>query len=385
MLKKALAGRKRCWAWIAFLFIVMGVSAACYVRQLTVGLGITGMGRDVSWGLYIAQFTFLVGVAASAVVVVLPYYLHDYKAFGRITVLAEFLAVAAVAMCGMFIVADMGRPDRVFFILLHPTPGSVMFWDMLVLNAYMVMNILIAWAVLGAERNEVPPPRWVKPLIYLSIPTAISIHTVTAFLYAGLPGRHLWLSAILAARFLASAFSSGPALLILLCLIIKRLSRWDPGVEAIRLLARILTYALLANLFFLLIEFFTAFYSRIPEHMQSLQYLYFGLEGHGNLVPWMRASVLLAVIATVLLIIPRARLNEGILAVACAAVFFSIWIEKGLGLVVGGFIPSPLEKIVEYSPTGPELFITFGVWAAGALILTILYKIAIAVKEELSA
>jgi len=345
-------------------------------------LSITGMGRDVSWGFYISQFTFLVGVAASAVMVVLPYYLHDFRAFGKITILGEFLAISAVSMCVLFIFVDMGQPFRIFNVFLHPSPNSMMFWDTVVLIGYLLLNLFIGWATLGAERKGVAPPAWSRPLIYISIPWAVSIHTVTAFLYAGIPGRHLWLTAIMAARFLASAFASGPALLILLCMIVRRYTRFDPGREPIQALGKIVAYAMTINVFFIALEFFTAYYSGIPSHSHSLEYLFFGLEGHGSLAPFMWTSMGLAALALTLLINPSTRHNERWLATGAAAVFFSTWLDKGLGLVVGGFIPSPFESITEYSPTVPELMISLGVWAIGFLILTLLYKITVAVREE---
>jgi [DsrC]-trisulfide reductase subunit P len=382
MLEKALVGSRRYYGWTAFLIVLIGIGFFFYLKQLNYGLGITGMSRNVTWALYIAQFTFLVGVAASAVMLVLPYYLHNYKAFGKITILGEFLAVSAVIMCLTFIIVDLGQPTRAFNIVLYPTPSSILFWDMIVLNGYLLLNIVIGWTVLAAEQRSIPPPKWVKPFIYISIPWAISIHTVTAFIYAGLPGRSFWLSAIMAPRFLSSAFASGPALLILLCLILRRFTKFDAGKEPIQMLAKIVTYALIISIFFVLMEIFTVFYSQIPEHMQSFKYLFAGLEGHHRLVPWMWSAVVLAGLAVILLINPRTRKNEALLAVACVAVFVSLWIEKGLGLVVTGFIPSPLEKITEYSPTGPEILITVGVWSMGLFILTVLYKIAVSVKEE---
>jgi molybdopterin-containing oxidoreductase family membrane subunit len=382
MLEKALSGNRNYWLWILCLLAVIGLGFLFYLHQLREGLTVTGMSRDVSWGFYVAQFTFLVGVAASAVMLVMPYYLHDYKKFGKIVILGEFLAVSAVSMCVLFIFVDLGQPFRVMNVLLHPTPNSVMFWDMIVLMGYFMLNIIIGWTTLGAERKGVPAPEWVKPLIYLSIPWAVSIHTVTAFLYAGLPGRHLWLTAIMAARFLASAFASGPALLILLCLIVRKLSKFDPGKEAIQTLAKIVTYAMITNVFFLLLEFFTAFYSRIPGHMHSLQYLFFGLHGHGKLIPFMWTFVVLAIVGISLLIVPAWRSKENLLAIAAGSIFVSTWLDKGMGLVVGGFIPNPFESVVEYAPTGPEIMITLGVWAIGFLILTILYKVAVGVKEE---
>jgi len=383
MIEKALSGSKKYYGWLLFLSIIVLIGAANYLRQLEYGLGITGMSRDVTWALYIAQFTFLVGVAASAVMLVVPYYLHDYKAFGRITILGEFLAVASVIMCLTFIIIDLGQPARAFNMILYPTPSSILFWDMVVLNGYLLLNILIGWTVLDAERKNMHPPKWIKPLIYISIPWAVSIHTVTAFIYAGLPGRSFWLTAIMAPRFLASAFASGPALLILLCLILRRFTRFDAGKEPIQALAKIVTYAMAISIFFVLMELFTAFYSQIPEHMQQFIYLFSGIEGHNALVPWMWTSAILAFVAVILLVNPRTRKSEPILALACGAIFVSLWIEKGLGLVVTGFIPSPLEKITEYAPTQPEVAITLGIWALGFLILTVLYKVAIEVKEEL--
>jgi len=384
MLEKALKGNKQYYGWIAVLLAIIGVGFVCYLWQFQFGLGITGMSRDVSWGFYIAQFTFLVGVAASAVMVVLPYYLHNYKAFGRITILGEFLAVASVTMCILFIFVDLGQPTRVFNVLLHPTPNSVLFWDMIVLNGYLFLNIIIGWNVLEAERNNVAPAAWLKPLIYLSIPWAVSIHTVTAFLYCGLPGRGFWLTAILAPRFLSSAFAAGPAFLILLCMLVRKLTKFDPGREQIQSLAKVVAYAICINVFFFLCEVFVVFYSRIPEHMDHFKYLFVGLHGHGALVPWMWASMILMVVSIILLVNPATRKNETTLVAACITVFIGTWIDKGLGMISGGFVPNPLHHVNEYVPTIPELAISIGVWAIGFLVLTALFKIAVSIKEEVS-
>jgi molybdopterin-containing oxidoreductase family membrane subunit len=382
MLEKALSGSNRYWAWVFFLLAVIGIGCLAYMKQLTEGLGITGLSRDVSWGLYIGQFTFLVGVAASAVMLVIPYYLHDFKKFGKIVILGEFLAVSAVIMCVLFIMADMGQPMRVANILLHPTPGSIVFWDVVVLNGYLLLNLVIGWTTLGADRKGVKPPDWVKPLIYLSVPWAVSIHTVTAFLYAGIPGRHFWLTAVMAARFLASAFAGGPALLIILALIVRKYSKFDPGTEAIQAIGKIVTYAMFANVFLLGLEFFTAFYSNIPGHIHPFHYLYVGINGHTKMVPLMWMSSILAVIALAILVFPNMRRNESVLAFACVSLFTSLWIDKGFGLIIGGFVPNMFEGITEYWPTFLETLITLGVWGIGFLVLTVLYKVAIAVREE---
>jgi len=384
MIEKALRGNSKYWGWIGFLFIVIFVGLLFYLRQFGYGLGITGLNRDVTWGLYIAQFTFLVGVAASAVMVVLPYYLHNFKAFGKITILGEILAIASVMMCMTFIFVDMGQPLRITNVFLYPSPNSLMFWDTIALGGYLVLNVIISINVIASEKKGAPPPGWIKPIIILSIPWAISIHTVTAFLYSGLAARPFWMTAILAPRFLASAFSGGPALLILLVFLLRKFTRFDPGREPIQKLGLIVTYAMTLNVFFVLMEIFTAFYSGIPEHLDHFKFLYVGLHGNTTLVPWMWVSSILAVISLALLYIPKTRNNEAVLGFACVTVFLSIWIEKGLGMIITGFVPNPLGEVTGYWPTFTETMITIGVYAAGALAVTILYKATLSVRGEVS-
>ena len=382
MLEKAITGDKKYWGWIGFLLLLIAVGFGAYLRQYSQGLTMTGLSRDVSWGFYIAQLTYLVGVAASGVMLVMPYYLHDHHAFGKITILGEFMAVGAITMCLLFVLVDLGQPMRMMNMIFYPTPNSVLFWDMVVLNTYMFLNIIIGWNVLQAERKGVHYQGWVKPLIYLSIPFAVSIHTVTAFLYAGLPGRHFWLTAIMAPRFLAGAFCAGPSILLLIVFFLRRFTSFDAGQKAIRSLAVIITYAMVLNVFFLLLELFTAFYSQVPGHMHAFQYMFAGLHGGHNMVPVMWASVILAAIVLILLIPPKFRNNDKILIPALIMLVLSTWLEKGVALVVTGFIPNPLEHVNEYAPTLNELVISMGVYAVGALIVTVLYKIAIDVKAE---
>ena len=388
MIEKTLKGKPAYWIWLAFLGTFVAIGAACYVRQYIFGLALTGMSRDVSWGIYISQFTFLVGVAAGGLMLVLPYYIHDYKAFGKLTILGEFLAISAIIMCLMFIMADLGQPLRGLNMILHPTPNSMLFWDMVVLLGYLTLNVLCGWVILTAERKGTHPPKWIYFFVYVSIPFAVSIHTVTAMLYCGLPGRHFWLSAIIAPRFLASAFAAGPALIVVACLIMKRVANFDAGKEALAKLSTIIMYAAIINTFFVILEFFVGYYSNVPGHIHSLQYLFFGLEHHGhvynNLVPFMWGSVFLNFAGLGLL--AYMKFNEwtdGMLGAACVMIFFALWIDKGLGFVLGGFVPNMLDQVVEYYPTANEVGITIGIWAAGFFLVTVLYKIAVGVEHEI--
>lgn len=384
MIEKSLKGDHIYWAWVAFLLVMIGIGFIAYMRQWDLGLGITGMGRDISWGLYIANFTFLVGVAASGVMVVLPYYLHNFKVFARITIFGEFLAVAAVTMAMLFIFVDLGQPARVFNIILYPSPHSVLFWDMIVLSLYLILNIIIGWRTLEAEHQEEAPPIWLKPLVLISIPLAFSIHTVTAFIFSGLGARPFWLTALLAPRFLASAFASGPAILIIMCIIMRRFAKFDIGQEATQKIALIITYALSIHIFFFLVEIFTVFYGGIPEHVHHFEYL-LGRGGQSILTISAWISLVLIWIAFLLMINPQTRKTEGTLIYALLAVIIAVWIEKGLSFIVPGFIPSPLGEIARYSPTLAEIFITIGVWSVGILILTVLYKVTVSIKKGMAS
>ncbi len=383
MLELALRGSKRYYAWLAFLMVLIGIGSMAYLNQLMVGLETTGMGRDVSWGFYISQFTYLVGLAASGVMIVLPHYFHNYKANKHMVIFGEFMAIAACIMCLLFIVVDIGQPTRMLNVILHATPNSVLFWDMLVLNGYLGLNLMVGWLCLQADRNNLPHPKWLKPFIYTSIIWAFSIHTVTAFLYQGLPGRHYWLTAILAARFLASAFCAGPAILLLVMMVVEKFTSFKMAKNALKTLVKIIAYAMCVNMFFFGLEVFTAFYSNMPGHMHPIVYLFAGDHGHHEMVALMWTFIGLAALAITLLVTPKLRNNMKLLPYTLIILVVATWIDKGLGLLIGGLSPNPFGGITPYWPTGKELLVSMMVYAIGALIVTVLFKIATDVKEEM--
>ncbi|WP_018124993.1 sulfate reduction electron transfer complex DsrMKJOP subunit DsrP [Desulfovibrio oxyclinae] len=383
MLERALKGSPRYYGWIGFLLVIIAIGGAVWINQLMEGLQITGMSRDVSWGFYISQFTYLVGLAASGVMIVLPYYFHKYKPNKHMVIFGEFMAIAACIMCLLFIVVDIGQPQRMLNVIFHPTPNSILFWDMIVINGYLFLNILCGWVCLEHDRMRLPHPKWVKPFIIISIVWAFSIHTVTAFLYQGLPGRHYWLTAILAARFLASAFCSGPAILLLVMKLTEKFTNFQMPKKALHTLTTIITYAMVVNMFFFLLEIFTAYYSQLPGHTHSITYLFAGEHGHHELVPFMWTFIIFAAASLALLIPPKLRKNQKILPWALGILIIATWLDKGLGLLIGGFNPTPFGTITPYWPTGKELMISAMIYAVGALVVTVLFKIATSVKEDM--
>lgn len=382
-LKQVFTGSRNYYMWLGFLGVLMLLGWGTYLLQLKEGLIITAMRDQVSWGFYLSNFTFLVGVAAAAVLLVVPAYIYDFKPIKEIVLFGEILAIAAISMCIMFIMVDIGRPDRVWHILpffgTMNWPASLLAWDVLVLNGYLAINLAVVLYVLyRVAHNQEYSMAVVKPLVILSIPWAVSIHTVTAFLYNGLPARPFWNASILAPRFLASAFCSGPALMLIIFQIIRKISPVEIEDKAINKIAELIAYAMGFNLFLFGAEVFKEFYSG-TIHMAPLQYMYFGLHGHSNLVPWLWTALIFNIVAFFLFMSPRARENVLTLNLACVLVITGVYIEKGMGLVVPGFIPGALGEIYEYSPTNPEILITIGIWATGAFLYTLMMKFAVPV------
>jgi Ni/Fe-hydrogenase subunit HybB-like protein len=377
-------GGRLYWSWIGALWAVIVVGGVFYARQLTHGLMVTGMTDQVSWGAYIANFTYLVGVAAAAVMLVIPAYIFDREDVKHVVLVGEGVAVAAVFMAMLFVVVDLGRPDR----LWHMVPGlgrfnfpaSMLAWDVFVLNGYLILSLAIPFYILFSRyRGREPRLGVYFPWVLLSIAWAIAIHTVTAFLFSANPGRPFWHTAVLAPRFLASAFTSGPALILLALQVIERTTPYRVRSSVHDFLAIVVTIALQISLFLFGVEFFTASYAVTEEH-HSATYLYWGLHGARRLVPWIWSAVALNLTAVTVLSIHALRRRRWLVNGACALAVVGVWIEKGMGLIVPGFVPTPLGEIVEYAPTWAEVFVSLGIWAFGILVFTLLTKVALAVE-----
>lgn len=382
MLEKSFHGNKKYWTLVFIMSFFILIGLICFIYQLKYGLILTGLTRDVPWGFYISQFTYFVGIGAAGVIVVLPFYIHNRKDFANITILGEFMAVASVMTAMLFIFVSMGKPSRVFNVIIYATPHSIIFWDFVVLMTYLFLNLIIGWSVLDLKRNEAYPPKWVKVLIYISIPWAPLIHIITAFLYSGLPGKEYWHTAIMAPRFLSSAFASGTSLLVLLSLIIKRNTHFDVGEKVLQTLTTVITYAIIINVFFFICELFTVFYSQIPDDMNHFKYLFSGINGYSKMVFYMWSSIIFMLLAILLLLTPYFRRKRSLNIFAFIFIIIGTWIDKGIGNVTGGFIPNSFGYVNEYWPTSFEILLSLGVYASGFLVLTVLYKIAIEVDNE---
>jgi molybdopterin-containing oxidoreductase family membrane subunit len=374
-----LKGGAKFYTWMACLAVLIVGMLYVYYLQNTDGLIVTGMTSQIHDGLYFANLVFLVGVAAGAVTIVFPAYVYHHEGMHKVTVLGEMLAITAVIMVMMFVFAHMGRPDRLWHMIpiigIFNFPGSMLAWDVLVLNGYLVLNMICGFYYLWKKYTGQPVnKKFFMPLVYISIVWALSIHTVTAFLISTMPSRPMWHHSMMPIRFIATAFAAGP------CLIIRNNTKMWVEDSAIKLLATIVTWCLGIAIFLTLSEIVVELYAR-TEHANGLYYLMFGLHGLTSLVPWFWSSVALMIGSFVLFLIPSIRNNMKRLPIPCVMAFSGIWIEKGMGLIVPGFIPTPIGEVTEYYPTFVEVLMTIGIWAFGFFILTILLKGAIGILQ----
>ncbi len=383
-LRLVLRGNRAYWAWIAGLLVLIASGVLAYGNQVRTGLVVTAMRDQVSWGFYIGNFTFLVGVAAAAVVLVIPAYVYNWKPIREIVIYGELLALSAIVMCLLFVTVDIGRPDRFWHLmpgLGHLNfPRSLLAWDVLVLNIYFLLNFTIVTHILyKAYHGHHYNPGLVVPLVLLSIPMAVGIHTVTAFLYNGLAARPYWNSSILAPQFLASAFCSGPAILLVVLQLLRKFTSFEIQDEAIHKIAELMAYAMFLNLFLHGAEAFKEYYSD-TEHLLFTRYWYEGLDAHRTLVPYAWSAVTLNVAAFLLFITPRTRRHWVTLNIGCLATYAGCYIEKGMGLIIPGLTPDVLGEIYQYYPSLTELRVAAGVFALGFLVFTLMLKVAVPIS-----
>lgn len=364
--------------------MVLGVYA--YSVQAGQGLSATGMTNIVSWGLYISNFTFLVGVAAAAVMLILPAYIFRDKDFHKVVIIGEGVAVGALVMCLMFILVDLGGPLRVWHMIpligLFNWPSSILTWDVIVLNGYLALNLLVPLYILFCQYNhEKPDEKKYRPFVILSIFWAIAIHMVTAFLYEGLPARPFWNNPLMGPRFLASAFAAGPALITMVLVIIHSATRFKIETQIFNKLRLIIVIAAIINLIMLFSEIFKEFYFP-THHSKAAIYLFFGLDGHHSLVPWIWTSMTINLLGTLTLAFNPGNNNPKVLFGASILLFLGIWIEKGIGLIVPGLIPSPMGEVIDYTPSWVEICVTLGITALGILVVTMLIRPALIIEER---
>ena len=367
------------YVWMFALSVIALLGLNAYCKQFVYGMGVTGMTDQVSWGLYIANFAFLVGMAAAAATLVIPVYIYRNRELSDLVIFAHLFAVAAIIMALLFVVVDLGRPDRFHHMMLRFNfPISMLTWDVISLNGYLALNLHICgYLIYCAYRRREPSKLFYIPFVFIAIIWAFSTQLVEAFLYCGLGGRPFWNSAVIAPRLVAAAFAAGPSILVIALQIIAKNTDYHVPDKAFMTLRNIIRMAMAASMFLLASEAFTEFYTD-SAHVASARYLFFGLEGRHGLVGWIWTAIGLNLTGLFILFHPRSH-SRTFLNIACAMIITGVWIEKGMGLVIPAFVPTPLGEIVEYTPTLNESLVSAGIGAFGLLIFTILVRVTVPV------
>jgi len=367
------------YVWMLGLSILALLGLNAYCKQFVYGMGVTGMSDQVSWGFYIANFAFLVGMAAAAATMVIPVYIYRNRELSDLVIFAHLFAVAAIIMALLFVVVDLGRPDRFHHMMLRFNfPVSMLTWDVISLNGYLFLNLHICgYLIYTAYRRRQPSKLFYIPFVFVAILWAFGTQLVEAFLYCGLGGRPFWNSAVIAPRLVAAAFAAGPSILIIALQVIAAYTDYKVPEKAFMTLRNTVRVAMSASLFLLASEAFTEFYTD-SAHVASARYLFIGLEGHNGLVPWIWTAITLNVTALIILYTPFSK-SKKLLNIACAMIITGVWIEKGMGLVIPAFVPTPLGEIVDYKPTLNEALVSIGIAGFGLLIFTILVRVTIPV------
>ncbi len=383
----AIKGGTKYYAWLLFLgfFILVG-SYTAYL-QFTQGLIVTGATDQITLESFFASFVFTAHVAAAAVLVVAPGYLYHRKDMKELAVIGEIVAMVFVATGITFVLFHMGRPDRTWHIMpgigYMNFPNSMLAYDTIVLNVYLILNMIgVVYMLYKKYVGKFEAKQlaiWFKPIVFLAIAWGPLIHIVTAFVLASNARIGSWHTAVLPFAFLSMAGASGPALIILLFLLIRKNTKLVINDSVIDLMTTIIAWSLGIIILVFAAETFTLLYPG-TEHASSLRYTMFGHNGLNMYVVWFWGVMVAIVGSFVALLFSKVRRSyDRLLPLVCFVVFVAILTEKPMVLVFPAFSPTPLGEYAEYHVTLIEFFNVLFVWAIGFLSLTLILKGAIGI------
>lgn len=392
--------------WIGFLLMLMGAAAFMYVRQLRFGLGTTDMRDIASWGLYIADFVFLIAVSLVGSLITAILKLSNIKWATPLTRISEIIAVAALFSALLIIVVDMGRPDRLWHIFVYGRLQSPIVWDILVVNTYLVISLLLLYIPLIPDiallrKTMGHKPKWqqkmykilslgwqgtadqvkvlnlsLKALMVVIIPVALSIHTVTSWLFASTlrPG---WDSTIFGPYFVAGAFMVGTASVIVTMYIIRESYNFKEYItdEHFNLMGKLLVLTSLVYLYFNLNEFMVPAYkmkSGESAHILGL------LVGDYSLMFW--SVQIIGMIAPIFLMAFKPFRKPKPMLVISVLIVIAAFLKRFLIVtptLLHPFLPiqNYPESYHHYNPTFSEMMITVGSIAGIALVISIFTRL----------
>lgn len=375
----AIKGGKLYYSWLLFLsfFVIVGL-VTTYI-QMTTGLIVTGASDQIVWELFVSNFIHCPSIASAAVLVVTPAYIYKRKDMKQLAVIGEAIAMVFVIIGINFILYHMGRPDRSWHAVpgigIFNFPSSVLTYDIIVLNVYLVLNAVAVFYYLYKHYVDEPMnTKFYTPLIYLAVAWGPFIHIITAFILSSNAQLAVWHTALMPFSFLAMAASAGPALVIIIFLVIRKFTKLEIADSVIDFFSQVIIWGLGALILMFAVEFFTELYPA-THHAAPLEYAIAGHHGMDPYVPWFWTIMTVFVLQFLLLLNSKIRKNYNfLLPLICLSIFLSVLIEKPSILIFPAFSPTPLGEYAVYHPTLIEIFNVLFVWATGFIMLTMVLK-----------
>lgn len=367
------------------LLVLLGVSA--WIYQLTQGLIATGMRDVVSWGLYIFTFAFFVGLSAGGLIMASGAEVFGVKALRPLARIGVLTAAASVAIAAMTIIPDLGRPERIFNLLLHPRWTSPLIWDVVIIICYFVFAVVDLW-ILAGRRPSSQKAKILRVLAYFGLPMAVLLHSITAWIFGLQISRPWWNTALMAPLFVTSAILSGTALVALVALAAHRFDRLHVPDETWRAVCGLMAAAIAVDLFLVGSDYVTLLWGNVPRERAALDLILPG--GSWQWLFWLE-WVVGGLVPFVLLVVPRFKARLSLVAAASVLVLVGVYAFR-IELVVGGMIKPLLHlppgiavgtyKVTQtsfqftgvYHPTWVEYSIVVGLMGLLALLITLGYR-----------
>lgn len=392
------------WYFLLIMFAIVGIWG--WFVQIRDGLGVTGMRDYVSWGMYIGNFVFFVAVSLIGFLISSALHLlkiHWAKPISRV---AEQIAIAAVALAGIIIVMDMGRPDRFLNIFLHGRFASPIIWDVTVVTTYLVISVLLFYIplipdlALIRDRGTDDIPKWkmniykilalgwkgnaeqyklvshaMRILMILIIPVGLSIHTVTSWLFAATL-RSGWDTTIFGPYFVAGAFVAGSAAVVILMYAYRnRYGLKDYfGEVQFDYMGKLLVLVCLVYLYFNVNEFLVPAYKMKTAEGIHLRNLF---TGSYSTMFWF--TQIFGLILPIVLMVCKFFRKPVPLTIISVFILVASWFKRYVIVVPTMEHPFlPVQNVPEnfqhYSPTSIEVMITIFPFMMSLLIITVLAK-----------
>ncbi|NVO09698.1 MAG: polysulfide reductase NrfD [Bacteroidales bacterium] len=392
--------------WMGFLSVSLVICLYAYYIQLRDGLGVAGIRDYVSWGIYISNFVFFVATSLVGMLVSGVVGLSGQKWVTPLTRIAEIIAVAFAAVAGLVIVSDMGRPERLVNVFIHGRVQSPILWDVTVVTTYFLISLLLLYITLipdlayGKDHLEGRPKLLQKlydilslgwkgrkaevkilkkstiVMLILIIPVALSIHTVTSWLFA-VTLRPGWDSSIFGPYFVSGAFVSGLSCLVIAMYFFRKNYKLEDYITDFHFdkVAKLLVLVSLVYLYFNLNEFLVPGYKMKKFDAVHLREL---LAGEHALLFWSVQGLGLIIPIILLLIKPfRKPLPMLIIGIFVLA---GSWLKRYIIVVPvqeHPFLPIQHEpsNFMVYSPTLIEILISIAPIIMVLMIISVLAKL----------